>query len=58
VANVEVTRVRVGTTDRSTQDVLRESLENMQDLDDPSETFRALDIRYLTDTARAVDESC
>lgn len=58
---VEVTPGKPGTTDDKTQRELRNRLEsyaNAEDPDQPSKTFRALDIQYLSNDGEAVKDSC
>jgi hypothetical protein len=60
-ANVEVVAGRVGESDDETQRELRAALEsfaNKQDPDDPSKTYEALTIQYLSGDGEAVTDSC
>jgi hypothetical protein len=60
-ANVEVVAGRVGASDDETRRELRAALEsfaNKQDPDDPSKTYEALTIQYLSGEGEAVTDSC
>ena len=60
-ADVEVVAGKPGTTSDRMQDRLRERLEsyaNAEDPDDPSQTYEALDIQYLSADGEAVADSC
>jgi hypothetical protein len=61
VANVDVVAGRIGGSGDATQRELRAALEsfaNMRDPDDPSKTYEALTIQYLSGDGEAVTESC
>jgi hypothetical protein len=61
VANVQVVAGRIGASDSETQRELRAALEsfaNKQDPDDPSKTYEALTIQYLSGEGEAVTDSC
>jgi hypothetical protein len=61
VANVEVVAGRVGESDNETRRELRAALEsfaNKRDPDDPSKTYEALTIQYLSGEGEAVTDSC
>jgi hypothetical protein len=61
VANVQVVAARIGASDGETQRELRAALEsfaNKQDPDDPSKTYEALTIQYLSGEGEAVTDSC
>jgi hypothetical protein len=61
VANVDVVAGRIGGSDSATQRELRADLEsfaNMRDPDDPSTTYEALTIQYLSGNGEAVTDSC
>jgi hypothetical protein len=61
VANVEVVAGRIGGSDGETQRDLRAALEgvaNKRDPDDPSKTYEALTIQYLSGEGEAVTDSC
>lgn len=61
VANVEVVAGRIGRSDDATRRELRAALEsyaNMRDPDDPSKTYEALTIQYLSGDGEAVTDSC
>ncbi len=61
VANVEVMAGRIGGSNDATQRELRAALEsfaNKQDPDDPSKTYEALTIQYLSGEGEAVTDSC
>lgn len=58
---IEVERGEPGQSDERTQRSLRNRLEsyaNAEDPDDPSKTYEALDIQYLSGDAEAVADSC
>jgi hypothetical protein len=60
-ANVEVMAGRIGGSDGETQRELRGALEsfaNKRDPDDPSKTYEALTIQYLSGEGEAVTDSC
>jgi hypothetical protein len=61
VANVDVVSGRIGGSDEATQRDLRAALEsfaNKRDPDDPSKTYEALTIQYLSGDGEAVIDSC
>ena len=61
VANVDVVAGRVGSSDDATQRQLHDALEsfaNKRDPDDPSQTYDALTIQYLSGDGEAVTDSC
>jgi hypothetical protein len=61
VADVAVVAARVGGSDDATQRRLRAALEsfaNRRDPDDPSKTYEALTIQYLSGDGEAVTDSC
>jgi hypothetical protein len=61
VANVAVVAGRIGGSDDATQRELRAALEsfaNKRDPDDPSKTYEALTIQYLSGDGEAVTDSC
>jgi len=61
VANVDVVSGRIGGSDEATQRDLRAALEsfaNKRDPDDPSKTYEALTIQYLSGDGEAVINSC
>jgi hypothetical protein len=61
VANVDVVAGRIGGSDNATQRDLRATLEsfaNKRDPDDPSKTYDALTIQYLSGDGEAVTDSC
>jgi hypothetical protein len=61
VADVDVVAGRVGGSDDATQRRLRAALEsfaNRRDPDDPSKTYEALTIQYLSGDGEAVTDSC
>ena len=61
VANVEVAAGHIGGSDDATQRELRAALEsfaNKRDPDDPSKTYDALTIQYLSGDGEAVTDSC
>jgi hypothetical protein len=60
-AEVEVVVGKPGTTSDPMKDRLRERLEsyaNAEDPDDPSQSYEALDIQYLSNDTEAVEDSC
>jgi hypothetical protein len=61
IANVDVVAGRIGHSDDGTQRELRAALEsfaNRKDPDDPSKTYEALTIQYLSGDGEAVTDSC
>jgi hypothetical protein len=61
IANVDVVAGRIGRSDDGTQRELRAALEsfaNRKDPDDPSKTYEALTIQYLSGDGEAVIDSC
>ncbi len=61
VANVDVVAGRVAASDDATQRKLHDALEtfaNKHDPDDPSKTYEALTIQYLSGNGEAVTDSC
>jgi hypothetical protein len=61
VANVDVVAGRVAASDDATQRKLHDALEsfaNKHDPDDPSNTYEALTIQYLSGNGEAVTDSC
>jgi hypothetical protein len=61
IANVDVVAGRIGGSDAATQRDLRAELEsfaNKRDPHDPSKTYEALTIQYLSGNGEAVTDSC
>jgi hypothetical protein len=61
IANVDVVAGRIGDSDAATQRDLRAELEsfaNKRDPHDPSKTYEALTIQYLSGNGEAVTDSC
>lgn len=59
--DVEVVPAQVGESDEDTKRELRETLEsyaNLRDPDDPSRTYAALSIHYLSADGEAIEDSC
>lgn len=60
-AEVEVVVGKPGTTSDAMKERLRERLEsyaNAEDPDDPSQSYEALDIQFLSNDTEAVEDSC